>query len=132
MLLNSFIEVVAYLNDDPGFYYSYGTRKNKMGRPAEKARVFGQGIQERSRNFLAIALINLAAMTIPPRGAAKIFSDAQKVSQNSLPNRSDRAHSIISFSVIPISGLANTRDVLQRHGQNYLSSRSHNTRVKTG
>ncbi|KAF8533500.1 hypothetical protein BDD12DRAFT_898763 [Trichophaea hybrida] len=84
LLLESFIEVVRYLNDDSEFYYSYGTRTYKAvpgmpKRPSEKAEAFGQGIQERNRNFLVIALINLAAMPVPSRGAAKVFTEAQNL-----------------------------------------------------
>jgi hypothetical protein len=84
MLLESFIRLVNKLNDDTRFYYTYGTRTFKTRRLLEKAEAFGQGIQERNRNFLAIGLINLAAMTIPPRGASKVFADAQNVSQSPL------------------------------------------------
>jgi len=84
MLLESFIEVLDYLNDDTKFNYTYGTRTFKTRRPTEKAEAFGQGIQERNRNFLVIGLINLAAMAIPPRGATKVFADAQRVSESPL------------------------------------------------
>jgi len=82
-LLTSFIKLLDRLNapfhqqsQDP-FYFSYGTRK-QFG-VARKAEAFGDGIQERNRNLLVIAIIHLTTMNAPPRGMANVYEGAQGV-----------------------------------------------------
>ncbi|KAF8250004.1 hypothetical protein K440DRAFT_659974 [Wilcoxina mikolae CBS 423.85] len=79
ILLDSFMGLVSYLDELRGFRYTYGTRK----RDGElvRASAFGQGIQERSRNFLVIALINLAAMHDQLPFSPMVCRNAQMVLQ---------------------------------------------------
>ena len=78
-LLDTFREVVQYLSQERDFYYSYGTKPNIEGH-ISKMQVFSRGIKERSRNFLAISLVNLAAAPVPPQGTSKAFGDIKTVS----------------------------------------------------
>ena len=59
------------------FRFTYGVRK--IGGVVQKIRTFGQGVQERNRNLLAIAVIHLTSMNAPPRGMAEIYERAHKV-----------------------------------------------------
>jgi hypothetical protein len=78
-LLGSFMELVSYLDELRGFRYTYGTRKTE--NELIRAPAFGQGVQERNRNFLVISLINLAATHNQLPGSSKIAENAQRVSQ---------------------------------------------------
>ena len=78
-LLDSFKAVIEYLSQERDFYYSFGTNPNIEGR-ISKTPVFSWGIKERSRNFLTISLVNLAAAPTPLQGTSKAFGDIQTVS----------------------------------------------------
>jgi hypothetical protein len=79
VLLQSFIEVIRYLDGIPDFRYTFGLRRSRSHEKKEKAPSMAYGIQERCRNFLVVALINLAALSVPLRGASDVYTDAQKV-----------------------------------------------------
>ena len=78
-LLDSFREVNQFLSQERDFYYSYGAGVNTEDR-LSKTPVFSWGIKERSRNFLTLSLVNLAAAPVPPQGTSKAFGDIKTVS----------------------------------------------------
>jgi hypothetical protein len=79
-LIDSFIKLVSHLDELRGFRYTYGARWSKIEEKPYKVKTFGQGIQERNRNFLVIALINLSAMNYQLPGSSKVSESAWKVS----------------------------------------------------
>jgi len=113
-LLNSFIDSISYLDKQENFQYTFGTMKKPPGvegpnsripAPAFRQGIQGtmkkapgvegpnsripaptsrQGIQERNRNFLVIALINLAAMHDQIPGSFMVSESAWKASRRSL------------------------------------------------
>jgi hypothetical protein len=80
-VLESFIEVFGYLDGRKDFRFTFGTRKFQGG-DVEKSKSLAYGIEERCRNFLVIALINLAAMPVPLRGSQNVNLKTQQVSQH--------------------------------------------------
>ena len=85
-LLEGFMTLLERLNAPPPpfnqppqepFRFTYDAKK--IGGVVQKIGTFGQGIQERNRNLLAIAVIHLTSMNTPPRGMAEIYERAHKV-----------------------------------------------------
>jgi len=77
------------------FRFTYSIRK--IGGVVQKIRTFGQGIQERNRNLLAIAVIHLTSMNAPPPGMAEIYERAHKVRRSCRAPMCQFADKIRSF-----------------------------------
>ncbi|KAF8535500.1 hypothetical protein BDD12DRAFT_892638 [Trichophaea hybrida] len=87
-LLESFIGLVSYLDELRGFRFTYGARWIELEKRALKAKAFGQGIQERNRNFLVIALINLSMMHDQLPGSVKALRSCRSLLAYDFQSRS--------------------------------------------
>ena len=79
-LLASFVKLLNQLDGDETFYYTFSTRKNAINQPEKIVSALPMGMYERSRNFLVVALINLAALTVPLEGSPTLVKKIQDVS----------------------------------------------------
>jgi len=86
-LLDSFIDTISYLDEQRDFRYTFGTMRKPPGMEGPSripAPAFRHGMQERNRNFLVIALINLAAMHDQLPGSSRVSESAWRASRRSL------------------------------------------------
>ena len=111
------------------FRFTYGVRK--IGGVVQKIRTFGQGIQERNRNLLAIAVIHLTSMNAPPRGTVDIYERAQKVRRSCCAHMCQFANKIRSFLRVVIFSVPNFTVVRRLACWSRFTRRLRNMAAKT-